>query len=229
MLRGEVWYSCIKKGGLGMNKLQPEKVMIKPSKDNKNYFFWKGDQDVNEHDFDCGYCGRHTSSKMGLKMFRKEYTNSQLENFGVYVCTHCNLPSFLSDAIQVPGLKYGAEVKSLSGMLDSIYTEARNSFSSGAYTGVVLLCRKLLMHIAVELGAKTNLRFIEYVNYLEKESFITARSKDWVDSIRQNGNSSTHQIEIATKEEAERMIKFSEMILKTNFEYPAELKSHAAE
>lgn len=194
-------------------------------KDNE-FLFWRGEDNMNENRFRCGYCGSITSSVQGMQLRnranggRDDYRH---ENHGIYICTHCNMPTFLWADKQVPGNRYGSEVNHLPKLLNDVYDEARSSYSSGAYTGTVLLCRKLLMHIAVELGAKENLRFIEYVNYLEENNHITVRSKDWVDSIRKSGNASTHEIEISSKEEAEKMIKFSEMILKTNFEYPAEM------
>lgn len=188
--------------------------------------FWDGESYMNENRFNCGYCGAVTSSVVGMQL-RNEFKQSDPykrdDNNGVYVCTHCNMPTFIWEDKQVPGNRYGSKVIHVPVLLNDVYDEARSSYSSGAYTGTVLLCRKLLMHIAVELGAKENLKFIEYVNYLEENNHITVRSKDWVDSIRKSGNASTHEIEIASREEAEKMIKFSEMILKTNFEYPAEM------
>lgn len=190
-----------------------------------HYLFWRGEDGMNENRFKCGYCGSVSSSVQGMQLRNRVTTRDDYrdENNGIYICTHCNMPTFLWRDTQVPGNRYGSEVTHLPELLNNVYDEARSSYSSGAYTGVVLLCRKLLMHIAVELGAEENLNFLQYVNYLESNNHITVRSKDWVDSIRKSGNSSTHEIEIATKEEAERMIKFSEMILKTNFEYPAEI------
>ena len=38
---------------------------------------------------------------------------------------------------------------------------------------------------------------------------------------RQFGNQANHEIRINTKEEAKRIIKFCEMILKLNYEYPS--------
>lgn len=66
------------------------------------------------------------------------------------------------------------------------------------------------MHIAVELGAQKNKRFIDYVNFLKDEHFITANSEKWVDSIRKYGNQSTHEIILAGKKEAEMIIRFPE-------------------
>lgn len=188
--------------------------------------FWRGNDDMNENRYNCGYCGSITSTVQGMNLRNYDIIGDSYKrdgNNGVYICTHCNMPTFIWGEQQVPGNRFGSEVNHLPNLLNDVYNEARSSYSSGAYTGVVLLIRKLLMHIAVELGAKENKKFIEYVNFLEENNHITVRSKGWVDSIRKNGNSSTHEIVIASKEEAEKMIKFSEMILKTNFEYPAEM------
>lgn len=106
-----------------------------------------------------------------------------------------------------------------------MYDEARNSYSVSAYTGVVLLCRKLLMNIAVELGADSGKRFIEYVDYLDENHYISRNSKIWVDKIRTTGNEATHETVIKSKEDATNLIKFCEMIMKTNFEYPSILDS----
>lgn len=192
-------------------------------KDNPN-LFWQGESYLKENKFVCGHCGTSTSSVKGMALrngLNSTDSYRRDKNNGVYICTDCEMPTFIWNQFQYPGNRYGSEVSDLSELLGTVYDEARSAYSSGAYTGVALLCRKLLMHIAIELGAQENKRFIDYVNFLEEEKHITTRSKEWVDSIRTNGNASTHQMQIASKEEAEKMIKFSEMILKTNFEYPA--------
>lgn len=197
-----------------------------------NNLRWKVAGSVMEYDFTCGYCGRHTSSVKGLELTEKHlregynstYDDRQLKNSGIYICTHCQMPSFMWEEIQVPGYKFGNEVSGISEELSDLYDEARNSFSVGAFTGVVLLCRKLLMNIAVELGAKEGMKFIEYVNYLDENHYISANSRAWVDKVRTYGNEATHETAIKTKVDASNMIKFCEMIMKTNFEYPSILE-----
>lgn len=193
------------------------------------HLYWEDTDSIIENRFECGYCRSITSTVKGMQLKDERIEDMNyyrgIKNNGIYICTHCEMPSLLWGDIQVPGNRYGNEVYHLPKLLNNVYDEARSSYSSGAYTGVILLCRKLLMHIAVELGAEENQRFIDYVNYLKEHQHITIRSQDWVDSIRTSGNASTHEIEIATKKDAEKMIKFSEMLLKTNFEYPAEILS----
>lgn len=146
---------------------------------------------------------------------------SYQSGYGIFICTHCHMPTFIYKDIQVPGNRFGSPVKDVPDEVNSVYEEARSSFAAGAYTGVVLLCRKLLMHIATDLGANEGLRFVEYVEYLNDNHYARVRSDQWVDQIRQFGNQANHEIRINTKEEAQRIIKFCEMILKLNYEYPA--------
>ena len=80
------------------------------------------------------------------------------------------------------------------------------------------------MHIAVSKWAKENLRFVEYIDYLENNNYITQWVKEWVDEIRTIGNEANHEIKIMSKEEAENLISFSEMLLKLIYEFPAKAR-----
>ncbi|WP_260601938.1 DUF4145 domain-containing protein [Enterococcus faecalis] len=185
---------------------------------------WRKAQQIMERAYKCGYCGNRVSSLLGLPLVRKSEQRIdsyyQDDQSGIYICTHCQMPSFFWDDIQIPGHVMGNNVKGISDELSSLYDEARNSYSVGAYTGVVLLCRKLLMNISVELGAEPNKKFIEYVDYLNDKNYISANSRGWVDKIRTTGNEATHETVIKTETDASNLIKFCEMIMVTNFEYP---------
>jgi hypothetical protein len=94
-----------------------------------------------------------------------------------------------------------------------------------AYTAAVMCCRKLLMNVAVAEGADEGKRFAEYVDYLADEGYLGAKAKVWVDRIRDKGNDANHEITLMGREDAEQLIQFSEMMLKTMYEYPAEAGS----
>lgn len=183
---------------------------------------WKGER-IMSASFTCGYCGMHITSDRGMSL-NTAYTPSSNRNDkaqGIYICTNCHMPTFIYNDTQVPGVNFGNSVNNIPEKVSKVYDEARQSFSVQAYTAVVLLCRKLLMHVSVDLGAKENIRFIEYVDYLKENHYVPKNSEGWIDAIRKFGNKSTHDIIINTKEDAEKMIKFSEMLLKMNYEYPA--------
>ncbi|MGX9816640.1 DUF4145 domain-containing protein [Leuconostoc mesenteroides] len=180
-------------------------------------------EEIMEATYKCGYCGSKITSDEGMYLGELSSYGQNKNSLpqGVFICTNCKLPSFIYNGIQVPGINFGNSVNNIPDNVNSVYEEARKSFSVGAYTGVILLCRKLLMHVGVNFGAEENKNFVYYVNYLKDNHYVSQNSGEWIDSIRKFGNVATHQIVVNTKEDAEKMIKFCEMLLKMNYEYPA--------
>jgi hypothetical protein len=95
-----------------------------------------------------------------------------------------------------------------------------------AYTAAVLLCRKVLMHIGVQLGAPDGKSFAEYIDYLNANGYITPKSKGWVDHIRKKGNDATHKIDIVSQTDARELLTFTEMLLRLVYEFPTKLPAH---
>ena len=87
-------------------------------------------------------------------------------------------------------------------------------------TAAVLACRKLLMNIAVNKGAPTNKKFIEYVEYLSDKNYVPPDGKHWVDHIREKGNEATHEIAIMSADDAKELIEFAQMSLRFVYEFP---------
>jgi hypothetical protein len=77
------------------------------------------------------------------------------------------------------------------------------------------------MNVSVSLNAPENKSFIEYVDYLDSNHHIPPSAKSWVDVIRTKGNEATHEIPMVKEDDAKKIIKFCEMLLKTIYEYPA--------
>jgi len=90
----------------------------------------------------------------------------------------------------------------------------------GAFTAAAMIARKILMNVALSLGSGVRDSFKSYVDWLAENGHVTPRSKGWVDHIRDKGNEANHEIPQVTKKDAENVIVFLEMLLKTNFEYP---------
>jgi len=107
---------------------------------------WEGTANIGSRSYRCGYCGNIVASAIGY--YKK---NSALK---VYICPHCERPSYFDKRDQVPGIAPGNEVENLPDHIASLYREARYCVSVSAYTASVLACRKLLMNIAVAQGAQ---------------------------------------------------------------------------
>ena len=106
----------------------------------------------------------------------------------------------------------------------SAYNEARDCTSVGAHTGAVLLCRKLLMNVAVHQGAEPGGSFASYIDYLESNGYIPPNGKEWVDEVRKKGNLATHDLPVMTEHDSAKLLNFSEMLLRFIYEFPSMIK-----
>ena len=165
----------------------------------------------------CGHCGYHVSAAViGGK--------SQVLWLECNVCGH---PSSTAFDEQFPAPAYGDEVEGLPGDTEQAYAEARRCMQVNAFTAAALLCRKILMHVAVEKGAKkVGDTFKNYIQHLETEGYVTPTMKDWVNSIKDTGNDATHKLEPASKENAENVLDLTEMLLKLVYETASKAKKH---
>lgn len=184
-------------------------------------FQWRLYQTIENKSFACGYCGDKVASDRGYKIGRfADGSGNQVG--GIYICPNCQGPNFIDlSKIWYPGHPFGRSVKNVPSELNELYEEARRCHKDNCFTASVLLCRKILMNIAVEQGTKENLRFIEYVNYLSDKGFIPPNGKKWVDHIRKKGNEATHEIKIIEESDSKDLITFSEMMLIFLYEFPS--------
>ena len=156
--------------------------------------------------YTCGYCGTSLASDKGWA--GRGGRDGPHVGF-IYICHSCTQPTFINRDThsQTPPVTFGNPVIDIPDKkIESLYFEARRSTGAKAYTGAVLCCRKILMHIAVSKGAKEGENFWFYVEYLANKHYIPPDAKDWVDHIRKKGNetnsfdskSSAWSIEIGT-------------------------------
>lgn len=181
---------------------------------------WRFPQDLPNISFICGFCSTKVSSVKGYKLGKNsDGSGSQLG--AVYLCPNCGGPVFRTPQGQTfPSPPMGRHVQFVPEALDALYEEARRCTSQNCFTAAVLVCRKMLMNIAVQEGAAEGLRFIEYVTYLSDQGCIPPNGKHWVDHIRKKGNEATHEIALMTDEDASELLGFVEMLLRFVYEFP---------
>lgn len=173
---------------------------------------WSGTSALSARRYTCGYCGRAIASVVGFK--------SNFSSRVLYICPNCGDPTYFQESDQLPGVAPGSEVVGLPSDVQALYRETRNCVAASCFTGAVLVARKLLMNVAVSLGASPGNSFASYVGYLESAGYIPPNGNAWVDHIRQKGNEATHEIVLSTKPDAEELIVFLEMLLRFVYEFP---------
>lgn len=170
--------------------------------------------------FCCPYCNVVVRTTADTRIVDAELGAIR---YHIFKCSQCSMPVTIGQDGKIipPSLFLPFEdIKHLPERIEKMYVECRKSFSTECYYSVIMVARSLVMHIAVDKGAGTNLRFIEYVNYLESEGYTSRHNRPWVDKIRERGNHYIHEIDEATKEDAARIIVFISQLLKNVYELP---------
>ena len=191
---------------------------------------WANLLPVPPYTYVCGFCGDKVSSDKGYPAIQAEYhelVRTQSPSVlpppyaTIRICPSCTGPTFFSPSSKrFPANAPGEAVPDIPTDLAALYAEARSSAAAGAYTGAVLLCRKMLMNIAVQEEAKPNETFVSYIDHLASKGFIPPNGRGWVDYIRKRGNEATHEIALMKEEDAIALITFVEMLLRFTYEFP---------
>ena len=164
---------------------------------------------------DCPQCGAHQFAVLAV---------TQTPGRGWLRCLNCKLAVVVNgDQVSPPQLP----LRTPSGLKDDelrAWQEIRLCLGVGAYTASVMLCRKLLMHVAVgnglpvKDGKDRSPSFSQCVDHLVLEGVITKRMEPWVDRIRKVGNEANHEIVPVTKESATDVATFTQKLLELAYE-----------
>ena len=184
-------------------------------------FEWQNASNIAPLQFTCGHCDSLVGSSRGWVGEDPIIRQTAI----IYICPYCGAPTnFVANLGQIPGVPIGYAVEEIPDpLVEELYEEARRATSANCYTSAILCCRKLLMHIAVSLGAPEGKSFAEYVTYLKNNHYTPPKSETWVDHIRKMGNEANHEINIGKKEDAEELLTFIEMLLRFIFEFHAKM------
>ena len=183
---------------------------------------WENLSTIPSRNYICGHCGNDITSNLGYYLRTRNVLGYNGRGF-IYICHKCNKPTYIAHDEQVPGATYGKTFDKeifKNEIVYELYEEARKCMMINAYTSVGMCCRKLLMHIAVECGADENMKFIEYVDYLNDNGYVPVNSKSWVDIIRSKGNDANHKIIILNETDAKQLIIFIQNIITMIYEMP---------
>ncbi len=175
---------------------------------------WQSQADVGTAQWRCGFCSKDVAASTG-------YFNSGVQNTFIRICPNCGQPTYFTlSGERYPGSALGEGVSNVPDDISSLYDEARIGASVGAHTAAVLVCRKILMNVAVEKGAEEGKTFAHYVEHLANEGFIPPNGSGWVDYIRRRSNEANHKIVLMTDQDSVALITFVGMLLRFIYEFP---------
>ncbi len=159
----------------------------------------------------CPHCGKVCSAAVIARTQKWPYVTWVR-------CPGCLFGAVINGDTVSPARGAGEEVEGLPEDVEQAYNEARRNISASAYTSAELMCRKILMHVAVNKGAKEGDTFAEYLSFLESQGFVTPPMKPWVDLIRKRGNIATHELPASSKREALGTLSFTTQLLRSIYE-----------
>lgn len=115
----------------------------------------------------------------------------------------------------------GGNVNDLPDDVSRAWDEARQSYGASAYTACELMCRKILMHVAVDKAqSAAGKKFVEYVNDLEAGNHFAVGLKDVIDKVRHRGNAATHELPASSQDEARQTMLITHYLLHGTYELP---------
>ena len=167
-------------------------------------------------DHKCGHCGKEVA---GVVVAKNDDMSARW-----LACPSCKRGSVSNNGTIVPTPLLGEGINGLPETIQNAYVEARKSISSQSYTACVLVCRKILMNVAVEKGASEGETFAKYIDHMIATGHITVTMKEWVDKIRDNGNDATHEIPPPDSKIACTTLEFTALLLKNVYETAYRLK-----
>ncbi len=183
----------------------------------RNVFRPDGSTDESWTTLTCGHCGRAAAGAVVAYFADRR----------AVVCMECTAITAFLGSKQFPSLSYGPAVKGLPSDVSQAYDEARACMMAQAFTAVEMVCRKILMHVAVDKNAPTNKSFKEYVDYLEAQDYLTKHMKPWVDEIRNRGNEAIHDLPAVSKDRAASTLEFTAQLLRNTYEMEHNMKTFA--
>lgn len=187
---------------------------------------WSKPQELANQSWRCGHCGDTVSSTKGLSI--GQYSDGSGKTLGgIWICSNCNGPTFFSPKHGVyPGVSFGSEVQHLPDEIADLYTQARRCTSQNCYTAAVLLCRKILMCVAVKLGYEEEEGFEGTLQFLADKNYVPPNAMPWIEHLRAQGCEADHVVVKRTVEDAKQMVVFTEMLLKLTYEFPTMAPEH---
>lgn len=197
----------------------------------------------------CGTCGKEVSlTKLRVTTSFEYGQDFPIDDFEVFICPRCKSGSVLNLKLEYrqnrrreeiemlqrsamnnadmytlsPGPLPMPRPKNLPDDIEAAWDEVLNAGRASAWTAAELMCRKILMHIAVDqFDMEEGLNFTAYVKKFDDERFFPRMMMPVIDGIRERGNRATHDLASTPKEQAMKTLDVTHYVLRTIYEMSA--------
>jgi hypothetical protein len=142
-------------------------------------------------------------------------------------CVNCSTGVVDNDGTVSPAAAPLRNPAGVAGVELAAWKEVRKCLSVGASTAAVMICRKILFHVAVANGLAAQddkgraPTYAAAVQHLENEGIITSRMRPWIDRVKDVGNEANHEIAPINADVALDVATFTEQLLRLAYEMDA--------
>lgn len=115
----------------------------------------------------------------------------------------------------------GGSVADLPEDVAQAWREARAAHAVAAYTASEIMCRKILMHLAVDVAkSKAGGTFKSYVEDLDKAGYVSPGFRPSIEKVKDRGNAANHDLPASTEADSLVTLKITEHLLRGIYEIP---------
>lgn len=173
----------------------------------------------------CPYCNAVVAGEKKNVITYNGGLNGAIDSHYVLKCPSCAMPTiyYVRNEQTAPCAKVLRSVNHLPDNIKTAYEEVRQSIGSDCFTSAVVFARTVIAHVAVDMGAESNLKFVQYVDYLQEKGYVPPTAKEWIDKIRTMANSAIHDLELWKKDDATLIGTFLMYLLIFIYELPNEI------
>ena len=188
-------------------------------------FTWHDAISIESLSYSCGWCGNQVACTHGWIGLPDAYD----DHMRIYVCSHCTQPTIFKfdmgghKLLSLPAPNVAKKIKGMPDKVKQAYVEACKCLAQDAPTTAVMMCRKLLVYVAVQEGAERDLDgYVPYVNFLKEKGHVPPNAHKMVDLVRKIGNDANHELKPVDPTEAEALLSFMGMLLTFIYTFKAE-------
>lgn len=178
---------------------------------------------------DCASCGSNV--QMGVVAYRVPTSNADYRDVHWLVCASCAKPYLLIGETVFPPVPTLPTPGHLPPEIAPAWAEVASCLGVGAFTASAIMCRKILLHVAVSEGLEPEdekgwtPNFEKAVDHLASVGVITAAMTPWVTKVRTSGNTAAHKLPATSKDEAQTLAEFTRQLLVLHYEMPGALEA----
>jgi hypothetical protein len=168
----------------------------------------------------CGNCGL----RVGAQVVAEGSTNYGQLSAGVtwLRCPDCGGGNVRAkDGSVWPVAPVLANVANLPEDVARAWKEAQSAYAVAAYTASEMMCRKILMHLAVGVASgKEGGTFKDFIDDLDVAGYISTGLKPAVEKVKNRGNTANHNLPASTEADSLMTLRITEHLLRSIYEIP---------